>query len=61
MLIFGIALSIGIGLELEPAAVQHLPQTLRIVLTSGVLPAALIAVVLNLTVPERIGSAPAAG
>ena len=61
MLIFGIALSVGIGLELEPASVQHLPQTLRIVLTSGVLPAALIAVVLNLTVPERIGSAPAAG
>jgi xanthine permease len=61
MLIFGIALSVGIGLELEPASVQHLPQTLRIVLTSGVLPAALIAVVLNLTVPERIGESPAAG
>ena len=31
----------------------HLPETLRIMLTSGVLPAALIAVVLNLVVPHR--------
>jgi NCS2 family nucleobase:cation symporter-2 len=52
MLIFGTALSLGVGLELEPAAVSHLPETLRIMLTSGVLPAALAAVVLNLVVPE---------
>jgi xanthine permease len=57
MLIFGVALSVGIGLELEPDAVRYLPETLRIILTSGVLPAALIAVLLNLTVPkeERAG------
>jgi NCS2 family nucleobase:cation symporter-2 len=55
MLIFGVALSIGIGLELEPDSVSHLPETLRIVLTSGVLPAALLAVVLNLVVPKRLG------
>jgi len=30
-----------------------LPETLRIMLTSGVLPAAAIAVVLNLIVPNR--------
>ncbi len=53
MLIFGVALSVGIGLELEPATVAHLPETLRILLTSGVLPAAVIAVVLNLVVPDR--------
>lgn len=53
MLIFGVALSVGIGLELEPAAVQHLPVTLRILLTSGVLPAAVIAVTLNLIAPGR--------
>jgi len=52
MLIFGVALSIGIGLELEPDAVSHLPETLRIVLTSGVLPAAVLAVILNLVVPR---------
>lgn len=53
MLIFGLALSVGLGLELEPATVGHLPDTLRILLTSGVLPAAVIAVVLNLVVPGR--------
>lgn len=53
MLIFGLALSTSIGLELEPQSVGHLPETLRIMLTSGVLPAALIAVVLNLVVPGR--------
>lgn len=57
MLIFGVALSIGIGLELEPDAVSHLPQTLRIILTSGVLPAALVAVILNLLVPDRVSAA----
>lgn len=55
MLIFGVALSFGIGLELEPAAASHLPETLRIMLTSGVLPAALIAVILNLIVPKNLG------
>ncbi|CAN5609479.1 nucleobase:cation symporter-2 family protein [soil metagenome] len=53
MLIFGVSLSIAVGLELEPATVAHLPDTLRILATSGVLPAALIAVVLNLIVPGR--------
>lgn len=53
MLIFGASLSVGIGLELEPDAVGHLPETLRIVLTSGVLPAAFLAVLLNLVVPGR--------
>ncbi|MDO7840727.1 nucleobase:cation symporter-2 family protein [Sphingomonas immobilis] len=53
MLIFGVALSVSVGLELEPASVAHLPETLKIIATSGVLPAALIAVVLNLVVPGR--------
>ena len=53
MLIFGVALSVSVGLQLEPGAVQHLPETWRILLSSGVLPAATIAVVLNLAVPGR--------
>lgn len=53
LLIFGVALSLGVGLQLEPDAVGHLPEALRIMLTSGVLPAALIAVTLNLAVPGR--------
>jgi NCS2 family nucleobase:cation symporter-2 len=53
MLIFGTALSISLGLQLEPGAVSHLPETVRILLTSGVLPAATIAVTLNLLLPGR--------
>ncbi|MBL4646393.1 MAG: hypothetical protein JKY99_08050, partial [Rhizobiales bacterium] len=48
------ALSIGLGLQLEPKAVQYLPETLRILMTSGLLPAALIAIVLNLVLPEEL-------
>ncbi|MEX0308513.1 MAG: nucleobase:cation symporter-2 family protein [Ruegeria sp.] len=54
MVIFAISLSIGLGLQLEPGAVQHLPDTLRILMTSGLLPAALIAIVLNLVLPEEL-------
>lgn len=54
MVIFAIALSVGLGLQLEPGAVQYLPDTLRILMTSGLLPAALIAIVLNLVLPEEL-------
>lgn len=54
MVIFAISLSIGFGLQLEPSAVQHLPDTLRILMTSGLLPAATIAIVLNLILPEEL-------
>jgi len=54
MVIFAISLSIGLGLQLEPKAVQYLPDTLRILTTSGLLPAALIAIVLNLVLPEEL-------
>jgi NCS2 family nucleobase:cation symporter-2 len=54
MVIFAISLSIGLGLQLEPDAVKYLPDTLRILMTSGLLPAALIAIVLNLILPEEL-------
>ncbi len=54
MVIFAIALSVGLGLQLEPGAVQYLPDTLRILMTSGLLPAAVIAIVLNLVLPEEL-------
>lgn len=54
MVIFAIALSIGLGLQLDPKAVQYLPDTLRILMTSGLLPAALIAIILNLILPEEL-------
>ncbi|GGN54648.1 uracil permease [Novosphingobium indicum] len=60
MLIFGVSLSLALGLQLEPAALQHLPETLRVLLGSGVLPAAVSAVVLNLLVPGRDGEVEAA-
>lgn len=53
MLIFGVSLSLALGLQLEPGALQHVPETLRILLGSGVLPAAVSAVLLNLLVPGR--------
>jgi xanthine permease len=40
MVIFAIALSVGLGLQLEPGALQHLPQTAKVLMTSGLLPAA---------------------
>ncbi len=54
MVIFAISLSIGLGLQLEPGAVQYLPDTLRILMTSGLLPAALLAIVLNLILPQDL-------
>lgn len=62
MVIFAVALSVGLGLQLEvmnlpagaPNALQHLPDTLRILGASGILPAALIAIVLNLVLPHEL-------
>ncbi len=54
MVIFAIALSVSLGLQLEPSALQHVGKTLQILLTSGLLPAAFIAIVLNLILPEDI-------
>ncbi len=56
MVIFAIALSIGLGLKLDPKAVQYLPDTIRALMTSGLLPAALIAIVLNLILPEELSA-----
>jgi xanthine permease len=53
MVIFAISLSVGLGLQMEPGALQHLPGTLKILLTSGLLPAAFLAIVLNLVLPEE--------
>lgn len=54
MVIFAISLSLGLGLQLEPAALQHLPDTARVLLSSGLLPAAVLAIVLNLVLPEHL-------
>lgn len=53
MVIFAIALSVGLGLQLEPGALQHLPSTVQVLMTSGLLPAAIIAIVLNIVIPHE--------
>ena len=54
MVIFAVALSVGLGLQLEPGAVQYLPEWLKVLAVSGLLPSALIAIVLNLILPEEL-------
>ncbi|MCB1452193.1 MAG: purine permease [Rhizobiaceae bacterium] len=54
MVIFAISLSVGLGLQLEPGALQHLPKTAQILLTSGLLPSAFLAIVLNLILPDEL-------
>ena len=54
MVIFAVALSVGLGLQLEPKALQYLPDTMRILMTSGLLPAAFLAIILNLVLPEEL-------
>ncbi|MEX3007374.1 uracil-xanthine permease family protein [Hoeflea sp. TYP-13] len=54
MVIFAVSLSVGLGLQLVPDALQHLDQTLKVLLTSGILPAAFLAVVLNAVLPEEL-------
>jgi len=54
MVIFAVSLSVGFGLQLEPSALQHLPRTLQILLTSGLLPAAGLSILLNLALPEEL-------
>ena len=51
MIIFAVSLSVGLGLQLEPGALQHLNSTVKVLLASGLLPAAVLAIVLNLIIP----------
>lgn len=53
MLIIAVSLGIGIGLNLVPEATQQLPRNLQLFLTSGVVPAALVSIILNLCIPEN--------
>ncbi|NRA86229.1 MAG: purine permease [Rhizobiales bacterium] len=55
MVIFALSVSIGLGLQLEPTAVQYLPETLKVLMVSGLLPAAFLAIILNQILPEHIG------
>lgn len=52
MTIFAVSLSLGIGVQMTPDALQHLDGTLKLLLTSGLLPSAFCAIILNLLLPE---------
>ena len=54
LMIFAISLSVGLGLQLEPGALQHLSSTVKVLMTSGLLPAAALAIILNLLLPETV-------
>ena len=54
MIIFAISLSVGLGLQMVPEALQHLPRTLQILMTSGLLPAAVLSIFLNLMLPADL-------
>ncbi len=53
MVIIALSLAIGLGLQQVPEALQHLPPTMKILMTSGLLPVAFISIFLNLVLPEE--------
>jgi NCS2 family nucleobase:cation symporter-2 len=52
MMVLALSLAFGLGLHNVPEALQHLPETAQVILASGLLPAAFLAVVLNLILPQ---------
>lgn len=54
MVIFAVSLSVGLGLQQVPGALQYVHPTIKVLLTSGLLPAAFLAIILNLVIPEEI-------
>lgn len=53
MLIFAVSITLGLGLNQVPDALAFIPPTLKILLSTGLLPAAILAIVLNLILPEE--------
>lgn len=54
MVIIAVSLAAGLGLNLVPTAVQYLPGVVKTLATSAVAPTALVAIVLNLVLPEEV-------
>ncbi len=54
MVIIAVSLAAGLGLNLVPTAVQYLPGVVKTLATSAVAPTALVAIILNLVLPEEI-------
>ena len=54
MIILAMSLSVGLGIQAVPKSMQHLPDSLEMLMVSGLLPAAAISVILNLLIPKGI-------
>jgi len=54
MVILAVSLGIGLGLQAVPQALQHLPSTLQVLLATGLLPVAFLAIVLNAVLPQEL-------
>jgi len=52
MVILATSLSVGLGLQAVPKSMQHLPDSFEMLMVSGLLPVAVLAVVMNLLLPE---------
>jgi NCS2 family nucleobase:cation symporter-2 len=52
-LIIAVSMGIGVGLSLVPEATSQLPKDIQIFLTSGVVPAAVISIMMNLLIPDN--------
>ncbi|WP_281992974.1 uracil-xanthine permease family protein [Sulfitobacter geojensis] len=53
MVIIAVSLAAGLGLNLVPTAVQYLPGVIKILATSAVAPTAIVAIFLNLVLPQE--------
>ncbi len=51
MMILATSMSVGLGLQAVPKSMRHLPDTLGMLVTLGLLPVAVLAVVMNLLLP----------
>jgi xanthine permease len=54
MVIIAVSLAVGLGLNLVPSAVQYVPGVWGTLLTSAVAPTAILAIVLNLVLPDEV-------
>ncbi|GAA0352789.1 uracil-xanthine permease family protein [Bacillus horti] len=53
ILIIAVALGLGIGFNVVPEATQQLPENVQLILTTGLVPAALVAILLDLLLPKK--------
>ncbi len=53
MLVMAISIGIGVGFNLVPDVMGQMPKTVSICMTSGVIPASILAIFLDLVLPGR--------